>query len=63
MLKDLPVTALLAAGVCTAVYMYFSNEYDLTKAPDALALFVVLAIVFTLVRWGFRLYRSQSHVD
>jgi hypothetical protein len=56
MLKDLPVSALIAAAFCTAVYMYFVGEFDVTASPGALLLFVSLALLFTLTRRAVRKY-------
>ena len=49
MIEKLPLVPLVLAAFSTALYMFFEKEWQLEA--DAVAIFLVLALVFSVVQW------------
>jgi hypothetical protein len=56
MISKLPLVPVVLAVCGTIPYMYYQREWQLEA--DGVAVFVVLALVFSVAQWSFKKGRS-----
>lgn len=57
MIAKLPFIPVILAAFGAMSYMFYQREWELQ--PDAVAVFVILALLFSAVQWGLQKRRSH----